>query len=301
MKGLSLFVLQFISICVVSSIAVAAESESVQKDINLRYKSNVTLDCSSLAGTADGVEFYRRDEETLEDGTISHNDTLLVETHDYEAKYTLIPGSDGKEMSIGDLRSEDIRGVQYYCQTTTAGVPSQKIEFRNRIEPYIYKPEKASQTVTEGGAAELVCNVLYGLDDNDMAAPLTFMWKKNGTEVVSDGDRYEVVTTVNETRLLIQGVTQLDKGTFACVLSNQYGEHSEEIILRVKDMLAALWPFLGIVAEVVVLCAIILIYEKKCSKKSNRSDNGYENEQSQNLMGNKNAQSSDVKKRNARA
>jgi len=30
--------------------------------------------------------------------------------------------------------------------------------------------------------------------------------------------------------------------------------------------LAALWPFLGIVAEVVVLCTIILIYEKKRNK-----------------------------------
>lgn len=31
--------------------------------------------------------------------------------------------------------------------------------------------------------------------------------------------------------------------------------------------LAALWPFLGICAEVFVLCAIILIYEKKRNKQ----------------------------------
>ena len=35
----------------------------------------------------------------------------------------------------------------------------------------------------------------------------------------------------------------------------------------ISDKLAALWPFLGIVAEVIVLCAIILIYEKKKSKQ----------------------------------
>lgn len=29
---------------------------------------------------------------------------------------------------------------------------------------------------------------------------------------------------------------------------------------------AALWPFIGICAEVIVLCAIILIYEKKRDK-----------------------------------
>lgn len=34
-----------------------------------------------------------------------------------------------------------------------------------------------------------------------------------------------------------------------------------------SDKLAALWPFLGICAEVVILCAIILIYEKKRNKQ----------------------------------
>lgn len=34
----------------------------------------------------------------------------------------------------------------------------------------------------------------------------------------------------------------------------------------VTDKYAALWPFLGICAEVFVLCAIILIYEKKRNK-----------------------------------
>lgn len=33
-----------------------------------------------------------------------------------------------------------------------------------------------------------------------------------------------------------------------------------------SDKLAALWPFLGICAEVIILCAIILIYEKKRNK-----------------------------------
>jgi hypothetical protein len=36
--------------------------------------------------------------------------------------------------------------------------------------------------------------------------------------------------------------------------------------LYVKDKFAALWPFLGICAEVFILCAIILIYEKRRNK-----------------------------------
>lgn len=34
----------------------------------------------------------------------------------------------------------------------------------------------------------------------------------------------------------------------------------------ITDKYAALWPFLGICAEVFVLCAIILVYEKKRNK-----------------------------------
>jgi len=40
------------------------------------------------------------------------------------------------------------------------------------------------------------------------------------------------------------------------------------VLIRVKDKLAALWPFLGIVGEVTLLITIIFIYEKK-SKKVN--------------------------------
>ena len=37
-------------------------------------------------------------------------------------------------------------------------------------------------------------------------------------------------------------------------------------ILSISDIYAALWPFLGIVAEVVILCLVIFIYEKKRMK-----------------------------------
>jgi flagellar biosynthesis/type III secretory pathway M-ring protein FliF/YscJ len=40
-----------------------------------------------------------------------------------------------------------------------------------------------------------------------------------------------------------------------------------KMIFLLTDKLAALWPFLGIVAEVIVLCIIIFIYEKKRSRE----------------------------------
>ena len=39
------------------------------------------------------------------------------------------------------------------------------------------------------------------------------------------------------------------------------------LLLYYTDKLAALWPFLGICAEVVILCTIIFIYERRRAKK----------------------------------
>lgn len=53
----------------------------------------------------------------------------------------------------------------------------------------------------------------------------------------------------------------------AVLLGNAgFAPDSTHTYVRVKGKLAALWPFLGICAEVFVLCAIILIYEKKRNK-----------------------------------
>lgn len=58
-----------------------------------------------------------------------------------------------------------------------------------------------------------------------------------------------------------------DRGLYSCIATNAYNfTNNATAYVRVKDKLAALWPFLGICAEVFVLCAIILIYEKKRNK-----------------------------------
>ena len=39
------------------------------------------------------------------------------------------------------------------------------------------------------------------------------------------------------------------------------------LYLFISDKLAALWPFLGICAEVTILCIIIFVYERRRNKK----------------------------------
>ena len=54
-------------------------------------------------------------------------------------------------------------------------------------------------------------------------------------------------------------------------------------MITLTDKYAALWPFLGICAEVIVLCAVIFIFERRRSKKmadeaeNNEQNNSYAN------------------------
>ena len=69
--------------------------------------------------------------------------------------------------------------------------------------------------------------------------------------------------------LTVENIQLDDRGYVYCRASYNSSEDipaEDRTLVRVKDKLAALWPFLGICAEVLILCIIILIYEKKRNK-----------------------------------
>lgn len=86
-------------------------------------------------------------------------------------------------------------------------------------------------------------------------------------EIESD-DHIKIETLDKISKLTIDKVLLTDHGTYFCNgTSNKMANSvSSEGMVRVKGKLAALWPFLGICAEVFILCTIILIYEKRRNK-----------------------------------
>lgn len=56
---------------------------------------------------------------------------------------------------------------------------------------------------------------------------------------------------------------------------SEIGTAADTIHLRVRSRWAALWPFLGIVAEVIILVTIIFIYEKR-RKPDEITDGAYQ-------------------------
>jgi len=117
-------------------------------------------------------------------------------------------------------------------------------------------------TVVEGEKLTLECQV-YG------SPPLNISWTVGNETYYSSQGRIQLEPHDNipNAQLVIKEAAMGDRGTYSCNATNANNStDGAAVYVRVKDKLAALWPFLGICAEVFVLCAIILIYEKKRNK-----------------------------------
>jgi len=99
--------------------------------------------------------------------------------------------------------------------------------------------------------------------------PILWEFSKNDHSFVKLQNEDEGVKIKGD-KIEIDHVKKIHRGYYRCTLNKV----SFTVLLRVKDRLAALWPFIGIVCVVLILVIIIIIFEKrqKSNKKPNATD-----------------------------
>ncbi|KAK3799089.1 hypothetical protein RRG08_051369 [Elysia crispata] len=172
-------------------------------------------------------------------------------------------------LSIDSPKREDA-GL-YIARFTFEGLPEpHDCQVKFKCPPYVMDFTK-SKNLIEKDKMELQCRVL-----GFPKAVVT--WLKDDVPLnVSLDERIELHTLdgYKNARLVIKNIEFSDEGEYAChAFSSSFNQSdTKTITVRVKDKLAALWPFLGIVCEVIILCTIIFIYEKRRNKRAEQEEN----------------------------
>lgn len=199
------------------------------------------------------------------------NGTLVERVEALKGRYKV--ENDGALFRVEGRSHEDDFGV-YTCGVD--GVASVVMSWEVRGRPVVKL--QPNTNVVEGQKLRMVCRLV------GKPYPAVEWRVRNGSDAVvrnhSEGVPVAAVAALAErvalnaseqgvagAELLLEAAERADAGVYECVPLAEEGAFTFAVTtLRVKDKYAALWPFLGICAEVFVLCAIILIYEKRRSK-----------------------------------
>ncbi|KAM6177437.1 embigin-like [Erethizon dorsatum] len=237
-------------------------SMPVEKNVTLESPSIMSLTCQfTTSGDLTSVSVtWKKDDELLKNySRIVAGDTVYTQYN-----FTIL---NSKQMGRYSCLFKDRKE-----QRGTFNIKVPKLHGKNKpLITYV------------GDSAVLVCKC-------QECFPLQWTWyRTNGSvqvpiDVHTDGKYVTNATYSNETKLKIKHLVEEDGGSYWCHAVFQLGESEDRQELVVLSFLVPLKPFFAIVAEAVVLVAVILLCEVYTQKKKKRPGNdGKEFEQIEQL------------------
>ncbi|XP_051028345.1 embigin [Acomys russatus] len=237
-------------------------SAPVEKNITLEKPSDLELTCqfTKADDLNSGNVTWKKDDELLNDTGV-FNTTKVGNT--LYSQYRFIVFNSKQLGSYSCFFGEKVRG------TFSIKVP--KVHGKNKpLITYV------------GDSTVLKCECQGCL-------PLNWTWYISNGSVqvpvdVHMDDKYIISEShANQTKLRIKHLLEEDGGAYWCRAAFQLGESDEQMELVVLSFMVPLKPFLAIIAEVILLVAIILLCEVYTKKKKNDPDDGKEFEQIEQL------------------
>lgn len=184
----------------------------------------------------------------------------------------LVPGlkdrttlkKDGNKHILNIEKPEASDSGSYLCVYEVGGVEKTSVNLTLSAKPAV--KISSNTNVVENEKLLITCTVLGN--------PTPIVTWQVGNRTLNESDDRVKFNTDDDTKvpntiLIIEDAKLSDRDHYTCYAKSPLSDKvvsSGTSYVRVKDKLAALWPFLGICAEVFVLCAIILVYEKKRNK-----------------------------------
>lgn len=142
----------------------------------------------------------------------------------------------------------------------------------------IKKHGQKSLTVIAGNQLDVEC-VIFGKplpEKKDVVfsfqAEGTMEYKKlpgDSVKITKDEKDHEFKKVYT---LSVPSVNMTDRGTYVCNATNIHGVSDDTVFVRIKDPLAPLWPFIGVIIEIVILIIIIVAYEMHKKRKQAADD-----------------------------
>lgn len=189
------------------------------------------------------------------------NGTNVSELPELKDRYKLLTA----ERKFIINRALDTDAGQYTCSVQPLGASKVFTVVANVVVKF-ESTEVGKTNIVEGEKLTLHC-IAFGTD------PKVY-WQVGNTTYNASKDHIELQDDergVENAKLIIDSITLNDYADYTCEARNNAtvitGKPAQVMMtVRVRGKYAALYVFVGIIVEVVVLCAIILICEKRRNK-----------------------------------